>query len=95
MGASWGAALRDIVLPLIKPGLIGAFLFSFLLSFNEFNRAFFLVGAHDTLPIYMFGVMNAGTSPTIYSLAGSTLLLSLLCFLLVVVLARRMTRSAD
>jgi spermidine/putrescine transport system permease protein len=79
LGASWVQTFLDVILPLIRPGIVGALTFSFLLSFNEFNRAFYLIGANDTLPIYMFGVMRAGTSPTIYSLAGSKLLLSLLC----------------
>ncbi len=92
LGASWWEAFRDIVFPLIRPGVIAAVLFSFLLSFNEFNRAYYLVGAHDTLPIYMFGMMNAGTSPTIYSLAGSTLMISLLFVGVVWVLAGWLSR---
>ena len=58
--------------------LCGAALFAFLLSFNEYSRAYFLVGGQDTLPIYMFGSMNAGTSPTIYALAGTILIVSFL-----------------
>ena len=93
LGASWPRAVVDIVLPLIRPGIAGALLFSFLLSFNEFSRAYYLVGATDTLPIYMFGQMNAGTSPTIYALAGSTLMLSLACVgVVVLVLAWRRAR---
>jgi spermidine/putrescine transport system permease protein len=89
LGASRWQTFRDVTFPLIRPGVIGALLFSFLLSFNEFSRAYYLVGAQDTLPIYMFGVMNAGTSPTIYALAGSMLLGSFLCVGLVLLIARR------
>jgi len=80
LGASEWRVFWDITFPLIRPGIISGASFALLLSFNEFIRAFFLVGGQDTLPIYMFGAMNAGTSPTIYSLAGSTLLLSALGF---------------
>src|SRR5439155_1511782 len=80
LGASELRVFWDITFPLIRPGIISGASFALLLSFNEFIRAFFLVGGQDTLPIYMFGAMNAGTSPTIYSLAGSTLLLSALGF---------------
>jgi spermidine/putrescine transport system permease protein len=94
LGASWVRTFLDIILPLIRPGIVGALTFSFLLSFNEFDRAFYLVGANDTLPIYMFGVMRAGTSPTIYSLAGSKLLLSLLCVALMLpLMLRRAVRT--
>lgn len=76
LGATEWQTFRDVILPIARPGITGALLFSFLLSFNEYIRAFFLVGAQDTLPIYMFGLMNAGTSPTIYALAGSILMIS-------------------
>jgi spermidine/putrescine transport system permease protein len=92
LGASRWQTFRDVTFPLIRPGVIGALLFSFLLSFNEFSRAYYLVGAQDTLPIYMFGVMNAGTSPTIYALAGSTLAASFLCIGLALLVARHTTR---
>lgn len=93
LGASWPQTFLHVILPLIRPGVVGAVMFSFLLSFNEFNRAYYLVGAHDTLPIYMFGVMNAGTSPTIYALAGGKLLISLLCVGVALLLLRRAARA--
>ncbi len=76
LGANGWQTFRDIIFPIATPGITSAALFAFLLSFNEFIRAFFLVGGQDTLPIYMFGAMNAGTSPTIYALAGTILLVS-------------------
>ena len=77
LGANEWQVFRDITFPIIRPGVTSAALFALLLSFNEFIRAFFLVGGQDTLPIYMFGAMNAGTSPTIYALAGSILIVSM------------------
>ena len=76
LGASNWQTFRDAIFPLVSPGITSAVLFAFLLSFNEYIRAFFLVGGQDTLPIYMFGAMNAGTSPTIYALAGTILMVS-------------------
>jgi spermidine/putrescine transport system permease protein len=93
LGASWPQTFLHVILPLIRPGVIGAVMFSFLLSFNEFNRAYYLVGAYDTLPIYMFGVMNAGTSPTIYALAGGKLLISFLCVGVALLMLRRTARA--
>ncbi len=76
LGASrWGTVV-DVILPLIRPGLIAAFIFSFLLSLNEFNRAYYLVGRQNTLPLAMFGKMNSGASPTIYALSGAILIAS-------------------
>lgn len=54
-GAGRWRQFRDIVLPLIRTGLISAFVFSFLLSLNEFTRAFYLAGRQNTLPVVLFG----------------------------------------
>lgn len=84
LGASWGRRFVDITLPLIRPGLISAFLFALLLSLNEFSRAFYLVGRQNTLPVEMFGKMNSGASPTIYALSGAILGVSVICVAIVV-----------
>lgn len=76
LGASWLRALRDITVPLIRGGLVASFVFAFLLSLNEFARAYYLVGRQNTLPLYMFGAMNSGASPTIYALAGAIIIIS-------------------
>lgn len=79
LGASRWRRFRDIILPLIRPGLISAFVFSFLLSLNEFTRAFYLAGRQNTLPVVLFGKMNSGASPTIYAMSGAIFLVSVLC----------------
>ena len=88
LGASWSRQLVDVILPLIRPGLVSAFVFSILLSLNEFSRAYYLVGRQNTLPITLFGVMNSGASPTIYALSGAIFLVSLLVVVLIAVMAR-------
>ena len=79
LGASRWQQFRDVTLPLITPGLVSAFIFSFLLSINEFTRAFYLAGRQNTLPVVLFGKMNAGASPTIYAMSGAIFLVSVLC----------------
>ena len=76
LGASYWRAFRDITLPLVRGGIASTFVFSFLLSFNEYARAYYLVGRQNTLPLAMFGAMNSGTSPTIYALSGAILVVS-------------------
>ncbi|AWC24516.1 MULTISPECIES: ABC transporter permease [Aminobacter] len=93
LGASWWRQLVDVTLPLIKPGLVAAFIFSFLLSLNEFGRAFYLVGRQNTLPLAMFGKMNSGASPTIYALSGSIFLASILAVSFVLLAARANDRK--
>lgn len=83
LGAGPWRAFRDVTLPLVRTGIVSGLVFSFLLSFNEYSRAYYLVGRYNTLPLYMFGAMNSGASPTIYALSGAVLLIS---FALVAVL---------
>lgn len=79
LGAGRWRQFRDVILPLISAGLISAFIFSFLLSLNEFTRAFYLAGRQNTLPVALFGKMNSGASPTIYAMSGAIFLVSVLC----------------
>lgn len=87
LGASWWRQFIDITLPLIRPGVISAFIFAFLLSLNEFTRAFYLAGRQNTLPVVLFGKMNSGASPVIYAMSGAIFLVSVLCVALITVRA--------
>ncbi|OJF92611.1 polyamine ABC transporter [Rhizobium sp. 58] len=79
LGATRWRQFVDITLPLIRPGLVSAFIFSFLLSLNEFTRAFYLAGRQNTLPVVLFGKMNSGASPVIYALSGAIFMVSVAC----------------
>lgn len=83
LGAGRWRQFHDIILPLIRPGLVSAFIFSFLLSLNEFTRSFYLAGRQNTLPVVLFGKMNAGASPTIYAMSGAIFMLSVLLVFLI------------
>jgi len=63
LGASPWQTFRHIEFPLIYPGLLGAFLFSFLLSLNEYIRTSFVSGPKFTLPLLMYSQMQGGTIP--------------------------------
>src|SRR3981189_196516 len=69
-------AFVDVTLPLIRGSLVSSLVFAFLLSLNEYARAYYLVGRQNTLPLYMFGAMNSGASPTIYAFSGAVLVAS-------------------
>lgn len=75
LGATHWQALGDVILPLVSGGIASSFVFCFLLSFNEYARAY-VVRRQNTLPLTMFGAMNCGASPTIYALSGAILVVS-------------------
>jgi ABC-type spermidine/putrescine transport system permease subunit II len=66
----------DVTLPIIRSSLVSSFAFAFLLSLNEYARAYYLVGRQNTFPLFMFGAMNSGAPPTIYAFSGAVLIAS-------------------
>ena len=73
LGAGPIRALIDITLPLMRTNLLSSFVFAFLLSLNEHARSYYLVGRQNTLPLYIFGAMSSGASPTIYAFSGAVI----------------------
>jgi putative spermidine/putrescine transport system permease protein len=70
LGASPRRAALDIVVPLMKPGLIAALIFAFIVSFNEFTLSFFLYTVDvSTLPIWMFSRTVSSLDPTTLAIA--------------------------
>jgi spermidine/putrescine transport system permease protein len=65
LGASRTAVLRVIVIPYLRPALIGSAAISFLLSFEDFNTTLMLVGSDAPLTILMYGRMREGASPVL------------------------------
>ena len=85
LGANGFRAFKDIIFPLTRGGIFGAALFGFLLSLNEFIRAYFLSGWQETLSMYMFGQMKGGADPSIYALAGFILSVSIFLVLIALI----------
>ncbi len=63
LGASPAAVLRTILLPFLRPALIGSAAIAFLMSFEDFNTTLMLVGADSPLTVMMYGRMREGASP--------------------------------
>lgn len=79
LGASPWRCFRDIEFPILRPGIIGAGVFGFLLSFNELLRSVFLRGSETTMPIYSWTMAASQQSqvPIIFSLATIVLAVTL------------------
>ncbi|MGH2417212.1 MAG: ABC transporter permease, partial [Candidatus Limnocylindria bacterium] len=58
LGASYPTALRRVVLPLIGPTLLAAWLTCFIVSFDEIALAIFLVGGDPTFPVFLYGQLR-------------------------------------
>lgn len=69
LGASRLQTLRFITLPLISSAILSGALFAFTLSMDEFIITMFLVGNHNTLPIYIYSQVRFGITPEVNALA--------------------------
>jgi spermidine/putrescine transport system permease protein len=65
LGASKAAVFRTILLPYLRPALLGSSAISFLMSFSDFNTTLMLVGADSPLTVMMYGRMREGASPVL------------------------------
>jgi len=96
LGANTYKRLRYVVLPLIGPAVFAGALFAFTLSLDEFIITLFLIGGHNTLPIYIYTQVKFGITPEVNALAslllGASLVLIALAFLLPIA-ARKARRS--
>lgn len=79
LGAPRWAVFRDIEFPLLRSGIVAAFLFGFLLSFNELVRSIFVSGTTTTLPLYIWAQNSShqSTVPLVYALMTLITLASL------------------
>jgi spermidine/putrescine transport system permease protein len=70
LGADYPITLRRVVLPLIFPAMVSAWLTAFTVSFDEFALALFLSGTQPTFPVYLFSQLRfANRLPIMIALA--------------------------
>lgn len=78
LGASPFRAFTDVVLPLIRPGVISGAVFAFATSFDEIVLVLFLAGPEQrTIPRQMFSGLREQIDPTILAVATLLTLVSL------------------
>ena len=99
LGANAYQRMRRVILPLIFPAILAGALFAFTLSLDEFIITYFLIGANNTLPIFIYTQIKFGITPEVNAvasmlLAGSLLLLAL-AFLLPQLVRRVRVRGAS
>jgi putative spermidine/putrescine transport system permease protein len=98
LGASSWQTLRQVVVPIILPSLIGVGLFGFTLSYDEFARTLMTAGTFNTLPLEIYGMTTNVTTPVLYALGtlttGFSFAIILVSLATIAVLRRRARRTA-
>lgn len=93
LGANYWQTLRRVILPLIAPALLAAWLTAFTVSFDEFAIANLLSGAEPTLPVYLYSQLRMSARfPLVIAMAGLVIVLTLSIFFTLVWLARHLFR---
>ena len=83
LGATPTYALRKVIIPEIKPGIITGFLMAFTLSIDDFIISYFTKGEGVTnLSIVIYSMARRGVRPTINALSTILLIVVLLLMLL-------------
>ena len=92
LGATYPVTLRKVVLPLIGPTLLSAWLTSFVVSFDEVAIALFLAGRDPTFPVFLYGQLRfAQRLPVLIAMAVLLMLGTVTLTLIAFRLARRRT----
>lgn len=85
---------RRITLPLIFPGLFSGAMLAFLISMDDFITSNMLAsGGSTTLPVYIFSLIRAGTSPELNAIATMLIAASLVLATVALTVAARGTRD--
>lgn len=90
LGASPLKVFGDVVIPLIRPGVISGALFAFVTSFDEIVLVLFLAGPEQgTIPRQMFAGLREQINPTILAVATLLIAISILFLTTLEFLRRR------
>lgn len=90
MGANDWTTFRQVILPLILPGVISGALFAFVTSFDEVVVVLFVAGFdQQTIPRQMWNGIREQISPTILAVATVLVLISITLLATVEILRRR------
>ncbi|KTC66004.1 spermidine/putrescine transport system permease protein (plasmid) [Legionella adelaidensis] len=79
LGASRAKALYRILLPLLWPAVLSAFLLCFTLSFDDVIISYFVAGPDfSILPLTIYSLVRAGVTPELNALCSITFIISML-----------------
>jgi putative spermidine/putrescine transport system permease protein len=83
----------DVIMPLIRPGVISGALFAFITSFDEVVVSLFMAGPQQrTIPRQMFSGLREQINPSILAIATLLILVSIALLVTIELLRRRAER---
>lgn len=96
LGASEWQALRDVLLPHMKPGLIAGALLAFTLSLDDFVITFFTSGPNTiTFPVKVYSMVRFSVTPEVNAASAMVIALTVILTTLALKLQSRMGTIAQ
>jgi putative spermidine/putrescine transport system permease protein len=89
LGASWQLMFWRVLVPNLIPSMLAAWIFAFIISFDEVIITVFLSGAYDTIPKKMFNELVLRVNPTITAIATLLITFTVITMGLIAWLAKR------
>jgi len=91
LGANKWSSFFLVTLPIIAPGILGAGLFGFTFSFDEFARTLLISGGSNTLPLHLYAMMTVQIEPILYALGTASTVFSWIVIGIFLYLSKRMS----
>lgn len=89
LGASQWQILSQIVMPNLAPSAAAAWIFCFVMSFDEVVVTLFVSGTHVTIPKRMFAELMLQVNPTVTAVATLLIAFNLLALAVLLIVSRR------
>ena len=90
LGASDYDILKKLIIPIILPNIIAAFLIAFTLSLDDVLVSYFVSGTqYEILPLTIFSLARMGTKPEVNAICTLMLLISIFLISLSQILLRK------
>lgn len=87
LGCSPNMLFFKIILPIIAPSIVGAFMMAFAISFDDFTISYFTVGdSFQTLPVLIYSMVRRRITPKINALFTIIFILVILILILINIL---------
>ena len=83
MGANHAQTFKNVLLPLIKPGMIAGALLAFIISFDNVTVSLFLLGAKTvTLPVRIMLYLEWHIDPSVAAISTILIILTVITILI-------------
>ena len=94
LGASNFRVFKDIILPVITPGIISGATLAFTLSLDDVVISYFTAGpGSNTLPLYIYSMIKTGITPDVNALTTLMLLFTFIILITITIIQSRKIRK--